>query len=236
MKILVTVAARAGSKGVRKKNIRDLAGKPLILYTIEQVIQWGNFEKFIVSTDSKKIADIAVRGGAEVPFLRPAELATDDCGKADVLRHALIESEKHYGMTFDALLDLDATSPIRTVEDIENIVRLFKEKKPDCVFSVVRARKNPYFNMVEVGEDGLATLCKRPPRQIRNRQTAPKVYEMNASLYIYDRDFLSGRENAMPYSKRAMIYEMAESSAIDIDNEMDFRFIEFLLKEGKVKL
>jgi CMP-N,N'-diacetyllegionaminic acid synthase len=139
-------------------------------------------------------------------------------------------------MTFDALLDLDATSPIRTVEDIENIVRLFNEKKPDCVFSVVLARKNPYFNMVEVGEDGLATLCKRPLHQIRTRQTAPKVYEMNASLYIYDRDFLSGRGNAMPYSKRAMIYEMAESSAIDIDSEMDFRFIEFLLKEGIVKL
>lgn len=236
MKILATIAARGGSKGIRNKNIRQLAGKPLISYTIAQVIKWGKYEKFIVSTDSKEIANIALKYGAEAPFLRPPELATDTSGKMDALRHAFIKSEKHYGIKFDALLDLDATAPIRTIEDIENVVRLFREKKPDCIFSVVRARKNPYFNMVEMQQDGFVTLCKQLPQEVKRRQDAPSVYEMNASIYIYDRNFLLDEENTMPYLKKAMIYEMGELSAVDIDSEIDFRFVEFLIKERIIGL
>ena len=232
MKILATIAARGGSKGVKNKNIRNLLGKPLIAYTIEQVIQWGKFGKFIVSTDSKEIADIAIRYGAEVPFIRPAELASDTAGKVDVLRHALIESEGYYNIKFDALLDLDATAFIRTTEDIENIVRIFKEKRPDCIFSVVKSHKNPYFNMVEEKEDGTVTVCKQFSNGIYRRQDTPKVYEMNASMYVYDRKFLLDANNKMPYSKKALIYEMGELSSFDIDSEIDFKFVEFLLKEG----
>ncbi|MFH1305120.1 MAG: acylneuraminate cytidylyltransferase family protein [Candidatus Omnitrophota bacterium] len=237
MKILATIAARGGSKGVKNKNIRPLVGKPLIVYTIEQVKKWGRFDGFIVSTDSPEIADVAVRHGAETPFLRPPQLATDTAGKMDVLRHALRKAEEHYGMKFDALLDLDATAPIRTVEDIENAVSLFRNKRPDCVFSAVKARKNPYFNMVEEDSNGFAVLCKEAPRQkVSRRQDAPAVFDMNASIYVYDRDFLLDENNMTPYAKNALISEMSGLSAVDIDTETDLKFIEFLIKEGIVKL
>jgi len=237
MKILATIAARGGSKGVKNKNIRPLAGKPLIVYTIEQVKKWGGFDGFIVSTDSAKIAEIAVRHGAETPFLRPPQLATDTAAKMDVLRHALTKAEEHYGVKFDALLDLDATAPVRTTEDIENAVKLFKEKRPDCVFSAVKARKNPYFNMVEEDDKGFAVLCKKVPQEkVSRRQDAPAVFDMNASIYVYDRDFLLDENNTMPYAKNALVSEMGELSAVDIDSETDFKFVEFLIKEGIVKL
>lgn len=238
MKILAVVAARGGSQGLKNKNIRDLLGKPLIAYTIEQIVNWGKFDKFIVSTDSRRIAEVARSYGAEVPFIRPAELATDTAGKLDVLRHAFIEAEKHYNIKFDALLDLDATSPVRTVQDIENIVNLFKEKRPDCIFSAVKARKNPYFNMVEKKADGTVEVCKEAPIEITRRQDAPLVYEMDGSMYVYDREFLLDAANRTPYVKvkKTLVFEMGELSAIDINTEMDFKLIEFLAKERIIKL
>ena len=236
MKILATIAARGGSKGVPGKNIRNLAGRPLIVYTIEQILRWGKFEKFIISTDSKEIADIASEYGAEVPFMRPTALAGDTVGKLDALRHALMESEKHYGAKFDALLDLDATAPIRTVNDIDNIVKLFQEKDAECVFSVVKSHKNPYFNMIEKRTDGTAELCKQPSVNILSRQASPAVYDLNASIYVYDRKFLLDANNKTPISKRSFFYEMDQISGVDIDTEVDFKFVEFLIKEGIVKL
>lgn len=236
MNILAVVAARGGSKGVKDKNIRNLLGKPLIAYTIEQVIRWAKFEKFIVSTDSEAIAKVARDYGAQVPFLRPAELATDTTIKMDALRHAFIQAERNYGARFDAMLDLDATSPIRTAEDIENIVRIFSLNKPDCVFSVVKARKNPYFNMVEKQNNGTVRPCKESGSGIARRQDAPLVYDMNASMYVYDRDFLLDTNNKMPYAKNSLVYEMGDLSRLDIDSEMDFQFIEFLVSKGMVKI
>ncbi len=236
MRLLVTVAARQGSQGVKGKNLRELAGKPLILHTIEQVRRWGRYERLVVSTDGEEIARVARAGGAEVPFLRPAELATDTCAKMPVLRHALIQSEQHFAACFDAVLDLDVTAPVRTVEAIDGIVSAFERQRPDCIFSVVRARKNPYFNMVEVTEDGLAHLCKTLLAGVTRRQDAPVVFEMNASMYVYDRAFLLDERHRSPLGGRAVVYEMPESSAFDIDTEMDLRFVEFLVKEGLVRL
>jgi len=236
MKILATILARGGSKGIPDKNIRPLADRPLIGYTIDQALRWGKFEKLIVSTDSEKIAGISAAFGAEVPFTRPAELASDAAGKLDALRHALAESERHYGMKFDAVLDLDATAPVRTVEDIDNIMRLFVEKEADCVFSVVKARKNPYFNMVEERPDGTVGVCKTPPGEVMSRQSAPKVFELNASIYMYKRDFLMDPANKTPYAGEAYAYEMDEPDSIDIDSQRDFEFLEYLIKKGKVRL
>ena len=232
MKILATIAARGGSKGVKNKNILPLAGKPLILYSIEQMLGWGGFEKFIVSTDSEQIADIAVKGGAEVPFMRPAELATDGCGKLDVLRHALITAQEYYKTTFDTLIDLEVPSPIRKVKDIENAIELFEKNKPDCVFSVVEAKKNPYFSMLEVDENGFAVLCKKPPKDIFSRQDAPVVYQINGSIYVYDSKFLLDKKNTLPYSGKAILHVMDDITTFDIDSEADLKFIEYLIKEG----
>lgn len=236
MKILAVIAARGGSKGVKNKNIKLLADKPLIAHTISQVKRWGKFDKFIVSTDSERIADVAREFGAEVPFLRPSEFAGDTSSKMDALRYALIKAEEHYAEKFDALLDLDATSPVRTPDDITGILEVFKEKKASCVFSVVKARKNPYFNMVEKLPDGSVKISKKASAEITRRQETPPVFDMNASMYVYARDFLLDENNKMPYSKDAYIYEMGEFSSVDIDTELDFRFIEFLVKTGEIKL
>ena len=235
-KILCTICARGGSKGLKGKNIRPLLGKPLIAYTIKQALRWGKANHVVVSTDSKMIANIAKKHGAEVPFTRPIELAGDNIGKLDVLRHALLESEKHYETRFNIILDLDVTAPVRSIKDINNIVNVFKEKKSDCVFSVVKARKNPYFNMIEEQHDGTVRICKESPDAILARQVAPAVYDMNASMYVYDRNFLLDANNKTPYAKTAYAYKMNEASAIDIDTEIDFKFIEFLVKEGVIKL
>lgn len=234
--LLVTVCARAGSKGLKDKNIRSLCGKPLIAYTVEQAVKWGKFSRLVCSTDSKKIGGIARKYGAEVPFIRPRKLANDTAGKAEVLRHALIETERLYGVRFDALLDLDVTSPVRRVRDIENIVNLFKSRRPDCVFSVVKAQRNPYFNMVEEGRKGRIELCKKLPRPAVRRQDAPRVYDMNASMYVYKREFLMNPKNKMPYSGRSLIYEMPQVSRFDIDNELDFKLMEILFRERLIRI
>lgn len=233
MKVLATIAARGGSKGVKGKNIRPLAGKPLIVHTIEQVLAWGGHDRFLVSTDSEEIAAVARQHGAEVPFLRPAEFATDTAGKIEVLRHALIEAERIYSTRFDVLFDLDATSPIRRAGDMDGILERSRATGADCVFSVTKARKNPYFNMVEENPDGTVSLCKPLPGALKRRQDAPRVFDVNASMYVYRRDFLLDRATVTVLSGRAAAYEMDELSAYDIDEELDFRIVEMIMGESK---
>jgi CMP-N,N'-diacetyllegionaminic acid synthase len=234
--ILLTIAARGGSKGVKNKNIREICGLPLIAHTINQAKKWGRAEHLICSTDSDAIAETAKKHGAEVFFKRPPELAGDTAGKVPVLRHALKEAETHYGKKFRLVVDLDVSAPVRKIEDIEGAYRLFMEKKPKTVFSGVHSRRSPYFNMVEADRNGWAKLVKELPGGVARRQDAPKVYDMNASIYVYDRDYLIDDENNSAVSDRSLVWEMDELSAFDIDSEMDFQFIEFLVQKGWVKL
>ena len=231
--LLAIIAARGGSKGVKNKNVRELAGKPLITHTIEQLKQWGKFDKLIVSTDSEDIAKVARNYDIEIPFMRPQELANDSVGKLDVLRHALCESEKIYNLRFDIILDLDVTAPIRTEEDIDKAVNMFKEKNVNCVFSAVKSQKSPYFNMAEIDAQGMAIICKQLPQQVLRRQDCPVVYAMNASIYVYSREFLLDKTNKSVFSGRASIYEMSEISAVDIDSELDFKHVEFLMNSNQ---
>jgi len=233
LKVLVTICARGGSKGVKNKNIRPLLGKPLIAHTILQAKAWKRADRIVVSTDSPEIAAVAKDFGAEVPFMRPAELATDTADKLPVIRHACREAERIFQEKFDLIVDLDVTSPLRTVKDLENCYDLFIEKKPDTLFSVVRSHKNPYFNMVEVDKEGTAHLCKSLPQEVHRRQDAPVVYAMNASIYFFKRDFLLDDRAPSLFAGKAIAYEMNELSSTDIDREVDFKFVEFLVKEGK---
>ena len=235
-KILLTIAARGGSKGVKNKNVRNLCGLPLIAHTILQAKRWGKADRIICSTDSKKIASVAKRYGAEVPFIRPTGLATDTAGKLDVLRHALKAVERSSGQKYPVIIDLDATAPIRKMSDIEGAYRLFMNKRPKSVFSVTPCRKNPYFNMVEIKSGGYAALVKKTSSPVKRRQDAPKVYDMNASIYIYDRRYLLNENTKSPVSDKSLVYLMDELSAFDIDNESDIKFIEFLVSRGAVKL
>jgi N-acylneuraminate cytidylyltransferase/CMP-N,N'-diacetyllegionaminic acid synthase len=234
MKTLVTICARGGSKGVPNKNIRLLAGKPLIAHTIGQAQGWGKADRVIVSTDSPEIAAVARDFSAEVPFMRPSELATDTADKLAVIRHAVSECERIFQTRYDLIVDLDATSPIRKTEDLDRCYEIFTGKKPDLLFSVVRAHKNPYFNMVELNREGFAELSKRLPQAVHRRQDAPVVYAMNASIYFFRRDFLLDPANSSLFAGRALIYEMDDLSAVDIDREIDFKFVEFLFREGLI--
>lgn len=239
MKILVIIGARGGSKGVKGKNIRPLMGKPLIAYTIEQAKKWGKADHVVVTTDSPEIAAVAKDHGAEVPFLRPAELATDQAEKLPAIRHALIECEKIFNEKFDTIVDLDATAPLRRVEDLDRCLELFEARKAKTLFSAVKTHKNPYFNMVEMDASGNAVLCKMLPRGVHRRQDAPLVYAMNASIYFYRREFLLNEKDEKtrgPFSDRSVVYEMDDISACDIDREIDFKFTEFLIKEGLFSL
>jgi CMP-N-acetylneuraminic acid synthetase len=234
--ILVVIAARGGSEGVKHKSIRVLNGKPLIAYSINQALGWEKTTKLVVTTDSKDIAEVARNYGAEVPFLRPKELAESTTPKIPVLRHAFRESERIYGIRFDMLVDLDVTAPIRKVEDLDNCLEIFLKESPKTLFSVVVARKNPYFNMIERKPDGYAKLVKLGEAPVVRRQDAPKVYSMNASIYFYSREFMLNDRCEIPVTDRSSFYIMPDESGIDIDSEMDFKYIEFLIKEGVVNL
>jgi CMP-N,N'-diacetyllegionaminic acid synthase len=228
MKILGTICARGGSKGVPNKNIRNLGGKPLIYYTISILKKWGQTSKIVISTDSPEIAKIANEYGAETPFLRPKKLATDSAPKLPVIQHALKFCEKHYKTKFDIVVDLDPTAPLRTVNDLEKALGKFIQTKAQVLYSVTVAKKNPYFNMVELDEHGNAHLSKSLESEFYRRQDAPKVYEINGSVYIFDRDHLVNAKSL--HCEREKVYVMDEISSVDIDREIDFKFIEFLIE------
>ena len=226
MRILAIVCARGGSKGVKNKNIRPLLDKPLIAYTLEYLQKWGKADKIVCSTDSNEIATIAQKYGAEIPCLRPRELATDTAPKLPVLQHMLTVCEKQDKTVYDIIVDLDPTAPLRKLIFIQEAFDRFIHSDATNLYSVAKARKNPYFNMVELDEKGYAHLCKKS--DVTRRQDAKTVYEINASIYIYHRDFLRYAQSI--HSKKTIVYEMPELPSIDIDREIDFLFIEYLIK------
>lgn len=234
--ILVIIAARGSSKGVKGKNFRILSGLPLIAHTIIQAKKWGKADKIICSTDSAKIAKIAGSYGIDVPFKRPAYLASDTASKIQVLRHAVETVEMQSKTKYQIIIDLDVTSPLRKIDDIDGALAVFLKKRPKTVFSVTPCRRNPYFNMIEINNQGYATLAKTASVHVNRRQDAPAVYDMNASIYIYDRDYLLDKKTFSAISDRSLVWVMDEFSAIDIDSEFDFRFIEFLVDNKVVRL
>ncbi|MGB5920479.1 cytidylyltransferase domain-containing protein [Arcobacter sp.] len=227
--ILCTICVRGGSKGVKNKNIKELNGKPLIAYTIEQAKASGLFEHIVTSTDSDDIAHVAKQYGAEVFFKRSAEMASDTAGKLDVIKDAFVRSEEYYNRKFDYLIDLDATAPLRDVEDIVNSFKQFKKNNNDNLITAMPSRRSPYFNLVEQDKDGKVYLSKKLDSAVVRRQDAPKSYDMNASIYIWKRDIILNAKSL--FLEDTGLYVMPEERSIDIDNELDFKFVEFLIKE-----
>ncbi|WP_345993666.1 acylneuraminate cytidylyltransferase family protein [Sulfurimonas sp. HSL-1716] len=227
--VLCTICARGGSKGVKNKNIKEINGKPLIAYTIEQAKASGLFEHIVISTDSDEIADTAKKYGAEVFFKRSAEMAGDTAGKLDVIKDAFMKSEEYYGKKFDYLIDLDVTAPLRSVEDIVDSFEQFIQNDNDNLITAMPSRRSPYFNLVEVDKNGKVELSKKLDDTVVRRQDAPKSYDMNASIYIWKRDTILN-ENSI-FLERTGLYVMPEERSIDIDNELDFEFVEFLMRK-----
>mgnify|MGYP001399752218 CR=1 FL=1 len=229
-RVLCTICMRDGSKGVPRKNLRELHGKPLVAYTIEHARESALFEHIVVSTDSHEIAEVAKSFGAESWFLRPAELATDEAPKLLAIRHALQESEKHYGQIYDVIVDLDATSPLRKIEDIVGAYRQFLDEKADILISGCPSRKNPYFNMVEE-VNGRIQKVKQLDSVPTRRQDAPEVYDMNASIYIWNRKALI--ENETLFTDKTSLFIMPEERSLDIDTDLDWSFVEFIMKKSE---
>lgn len=228
MNIFCVIAARGGSQGLKEKNIRPMLDKPLIAWSIEQAKACQEISRVVVSTDCSKIADVARRYGAEVPFMRPAELATDNAEKWKVWQHALEKCETFYGQNIDLLVDLDCTSPLRDVEDISNAIKQFRSSSVDAVFSVCKARKNPYFNILEV-VNGNQQICKSLPKPIVRRQDAPMVYDHVASIYVLSPTYLRRGTGLLSGSTRG--YDIGASKSFDVDSELDFEIIEHLMRK-----
>ena len=195
-------------------------------YTIEKAIQSGLFRHVVVSTDSNQIAEKARAFGAECWFVRPEELATDEAPKLPAIRHALLEAERHYCEQFDVLVDLDATSPLRNLEDITGAYEQFIQEDPDVLVSACPSRKNPYFNMVEL-VNGRPQLVKIQPSNPTRRQDAPRVFDMNASIYIWKRAALLESESVL--AGHVSLFVMPEERSIDIDSELDWKFVELIM-------
>ena len=227
MTTIATICARGGSQGVPGKNIRALCGKPLIVHTIEQALGCERLDAVYVSTDSEAIAEVARGAGAIVPYMRPAELATASAPKIPVIAH-LVEHLEGEGERIERIVDLDPTSPLRDLADIDACIALLDDAT-DVVITAYESDKNPYFNMVERRVDGTVGLVKPPAAEIAGRQSAPKVYSMNASIYVWHRHTLAkGLWNG-----RTRLHVMPRERSIDIDSEVDFRLVELLMNTRK---
>lgn len=236
MNILITICARGGSKGIPGKNIKVINGKPLIDYSIDltEKIKTKFNAKVSLSTDDNEIKKVAQANGLITDYVRPEYLATDAAGKIDTIKDLLLYEESLINEKYDFILDLDVTSPLRTLEDIERALELMINK-PDAknLFSVNPAARNPYFNMVEENSNGFYSLVKtNPDGSIMTRQSAPKVYDLNASFYWYRRSFFdSGDKTAI--TDKSLIYVM-DHICFDLDHNVDFLFMEYLLVNNKL--
>ncbi|QDQ01380.1 acylneuraminate cytidylyltransferase family protein [Lysinibacillus fusiformis] len=230
MSRICTICARGGSKGVKNKNLKVMLGKPLIAHSILQAKVSGLFDLIAVSSDSPAILQAAKEYGADIVIERPAELATDTAAKLPVIQHCVSEVEKITGFSFGVITDLDATSPLRTIEDLENSVRLLEtHEHATNLITGAPSRRSPYFNLVEENSKGFVQLSKELPSAIVRRQDAPKSFDMNASIYVWKRDAFFN--NTSIFTPTTILYEMPEERSIDIDSELDFEFVSFLAEK-----
>ena len=229
MSRICTICARGGSKGVNNKNLRPLAGKPLIAHTLEQARSSGLFELIAVSSDSPEILETSRGHGADLMVVRPPELATDAAAKLPAIRHCVEEAEKFAGERFEVVVDLDATSPLRLAQDIRGAIELLETRGVSNVITAAPARRSPYFNLVELGEHGVVQLSKPPTKSIVRRQDSPQCFDMNASIYVWRRDALF--EHPTVFAPDTLLFVMPEERSIDIDSELDFEIVELMMKK-----
>jgi CMP-N,N'-diacetyllegionaminic acid synthase len=229
MKILCTICARGGSKGVKNKNLKNLLGKPLIYHTILQAKKIKKFTKIVCSSDSENILKIAKKNKVDYALLRPQFLSNDKVEKLKAIKHCLINAEKFFNLKFDYIVDLDVTAPLRSNNDINKIISLIsKNKKAYNVLSLTPSRKNPYFNMVEIKNNNKLEIVKKISKKIHSRQKAPKVYEINAGMYAWKRNSLI--KNFELINKNTHYFIVPNARSLDIDTPEDFKIVKSLLK------
>jgi CMP-N,N'-diacetyllegionaminic acid synthase len=225
------IPARGGSKGVPRKNIRQLAGKPLIAWTIEVALACPSLERVIVSTDDQEIAEIARQYGAKVPFIRPAELAQDDTPDLPVYLHALSWLVEHKGYRPDIVVWLRPTTPLRMVKDIETVMELLVESKADCVRSVCLTEHHPYWMKRLDGDRLVPFVSGSDERRYYRRQLLPPVYRLNGMVDAVRCGTVNERESLFGGDMRG--YVVPTERSIDLDSELDFTLAELLMQKGE---
>jgi len=224
--ILALIPARGGSKRLPRKNIRPLLGKPLIAWTIEQALISKYIDRVIVSTDDKEIAEVSQKYGAEVPFMRPKELATDEAGSVDVILHALKYLEDADNYSPDIVVLLQPTSPLRTTEETDKALELFFTNKYDSLISVYEAPKH-YLWLFESKEDFLRPFACLRSKLADNKPH--KFYVPNGAIYIANSETL--KKNKTFYTKKLSYFVMPYERSIDIDTELDLIIAETILEK-----
>lgn len=228
MKPICFIPARGSSKGVRRKNIRLLGKKPLIAYTIESAISSKLFQHVMVSTENKAIATTAKNYGAEIPFMRPNELAKDNTTTDKVLLHGIKKLQK-IGIESDIIVLRDCTVPFIDKTDLSKALDLLNKEDCDGVFGAIKAHPNPYFGMMELNAEGYLIPSKHAKRKITRRQDAPVVYDVDGMFLLKTQNFLKTRKI---YSGKILPYEISKQHGHMIDFEFDFKVAELLIKEN----
>ena len=232
VKPICFIGARGGSKGVLRKNIRNLGNKPLIAHSIESALKSNIFSHIVVSTEDKEIAKIAKENGAEVPFIRPKKLATNSASMADVMYHGITELQL-LGYNFDVFVNRDCTVPFIQISDIKKAIQLLRKTKCDQVVGVYKQHLNPYFNMMELNSKGFLKMSKMNGKRPVGRQSAPIVYQLNG-LWVYDREkFLKYRKPLLP---KTLPHEIPPETGFMIDTEFEFKIAELIIKNKLLKI
>lgn len=231
MKPICFIGARGGSKGVPRKNIRPINGKPLIAYTIESALDSDLFSSVVVSTDDDQIARISRKYGAETPFKRPKKLSNGKIDFAPVLVHG-IKKLQDLGFKFNTLVLRDCTVPFISKNDMKNSIKLLNRKKVNAVFGLYKQHLNPYFNILEINKNGYLELSKKLSSRPKSRQESPPVYQMNG-LFTYDVcSFMKYQKIILP---KTILYEIPIQNGIMIDTEIEFKIVEILIKNNIIK-
>ena len=228
MNYIALICARGGSKGLPGKNIRHLGGKPLIAWSIEVAKKIDRISRVIVSTDSEEIANVAKEYGAEVPFMRPDELALDTSPEWLVWRHALSHLMDNDSDQIDGLIVIPATAPLRAVVDVENCLDAYEEGGVDVVITVNEAHRNPYFNMIVNDDKGYSSLVIPPNTNIIRRQDAPVVFDITTVAYVVRPQYVYDSDSIFPGRVRSVC--IPQERAIDIDTILDFKIAESLFE------
>lgn len=234
MNILFTVCGRAGSKGFKNKNLKLFNGIPLVYYTLAVIKQFkdkynNDVIDVVINTDSLELINLVKEQKmiTDIDYIvRNKTLAGDTTPKVDVIKNSFEEITLSKSKQYDYIIDLDITSPIRTLKDIENALSIMiKDDQCDVVFSVVKSRRNPYFNMVEESDGYYKKICNS---NFTTRQATPAVFDLNASIYVYNNKFLSKKINKTLLEYQCKISEMSDYLILDIDSEEDFEMMSFL--------
>ena len=228
---LVVITARGGSKGIPHKNIKPLAGKPLICYSIDVARQFTKDENICVTTDDDVIIRVVEDYGLKVPFKRPVELATDTCGSNEVIQHAYSFYQQK-GHRYDTVLLLQPTSPFRRMEDVQGCMDLYNDCL-DMVVTVKPASANPYYDIYESDGKGNLIISKGTGK-IKRRQEAPKCYQYNGAVYVINGKSLM--EKGMSNFTKVGFYEMDEIHSVDLDTILDWKYAEMILNEKLIVL